>query len=208
MEWAPRVSQEDIRQLYENDAQGIYDEELLNNLGWALYSRCDSFITAVEAARGRATCPTCAGVIRHHRRPDEILHCAACGWEMPWQTYFQSFQHQQLSGAEPVLVFFREYMQRFPNAKQPAQKMLLIDQLIHGFHYCAQPDRNDPSLVPTRTTAINLIQGRYHEVVVFLDRLTYTQLSTPGIQQTHSAWRQTINQVAEAWHDDSLRREP
>jgi hypothetical protein len=208
MDWAPRVSQEEIRQLYENDAQGLYDEDLLNTVGWALFYRCDSFITAVNAARGQAMCPTCGGIVPHNSGSDEILHCAICGWEMPWQTYFKSFQHQQLSGAEPVLIFFREYMQRFPQASEPAQKMLLIDRLIHGFHWCLTNPRDGASGVPTRTTAINLIQGRYHEVVEFLDQLSYSPSSTPGTQQTLSDWRQTMNQTAKAWRDDRLRRQP
>ena len=39
--------------------------------------------------------------------------------------------------------------------------MLLIDRLIHGFHQSLRGEA-------TRTTGINLIEGRYHEVVEFL----------------------------------------
>ena len=86
--WAPRVPQEMIRRLYELDAQGIYDEELLTEVGWRLKARCESFIAAVEASKGRAPCPKCGAVIAHTSQPEEILVCPACGWSLPWKEYF------------------------------------------------------------------------------------------------------------------------
>ena len=52
--WAERVAQRKIRRLYENDAKGIYDEALIDDVGYALFARCQSFITANEATKGRA----------------------------------------------------------------------------------------------------------------------------------------------------------
>ena len=199
-EWAPRVPQSLIRRLYETDARGIYDDELIDEVGWAFYMRCDSFIKAVDATQGRARCPACGETVYHHSGRDEVLTCA-CGWELPWRDYFQTLQHKQLRGAEPVLALFREFMQRFPDAEGPRQKMLLIDRLIHEFH------RSGLKGGPTRTTGINLIGGRYHEVVEFLDRLTYGEGSTPGMRDTHARWRATIQDVAEQWGDERLRRD-
>ncbi|MBM3189160.1 MAG: hypothetical protein FJZ90_10620 [Chloroflexi bacterium] len=201
IEWAPRVPQALIRRLYETDARGLYDNELLDEVGWRLYARCDSFCGAVEAANGRARCGRCGGVVAHHREPDEVLRCA-CGWETTWRAYFATFQHKQLSGAETVLALFREYMEAFPAARRPQAKMILIDQLIHGFHWNLRHDE------PTRTTGVNLIEGRYHEVVEFLDSLTYGEGSTPGLRDTRHTWRERINHTAEAWGDPRLRRAP
>jgi hypothetical protein len=53
---------------------------------------------------------------------------------------------------------------------------------------------------------VNLIEGRYYEVVEFLDRLTYGEKSAAGLRDAHADWRDTINAVAEAWGDDKLRR--
>ncbi len=119
--WAPRVRQRDVRRLYETDARGIYDEELIDEVGWALYMRCKSFIAAVEALHGRVTCPRCGEVILRNSKPEEILHCSACGWEMAWRTYHKSFQHKQLSGAEPVVRFFR-VPSPFPPGQVPVRK--------------------------------------------------------------------------------------
>jgi len=199
LQWAPRVRQRDIQRLYETDAKGIYDDELIDEVGWALYARCQSFVVAVEASQGRARCPRCGQMIAHQHDKELLLRCPGCGWQTTWGAYFKTFQHKQLSGAEPVLALFRHYMERFPTATRPQDKMVLIDTLIHGFH---QDLRGNP----TRTTAVNLIEGRYVEVVAFLDRLTYGHRSTPGIQEAHGTWRAKIARTAEEWNSEELRK--
>jgi hypothetical protein len=198
-QWAPRVPQRAIQRLYESDAQGIYDEELIDEVAWALYARCRSFIQAVEAVRGRAPCPVCGAVVEHHAGRDEVLRCA-CGWALPWTEYFRTIQHKQLSGAEPVLALFGGYMEQLATAEGPRQKMLLIDQLIHGFHYFLAQSET------TRPTGVNLIEGNMHEVIAFLHRLSYGEGSTPGMRETHATWREQIARSAEAWHDERTLR--
>jgi hypothetical protein len=194
------VPQELIWRLYENDALGFTDLELLDEVGWRLLARCRSFIQAVEAVSGRVSCPVCAQLILHTGTPEEVLQCPACGWETTWGEFFSTIQHKQLSGAEPVVRLFQEFIRLFPQADDYSQKMLLVDQLIHGFHIYFK----DAS--QTRTTAVNLIEGRYHEVVDFLDRLSYGPQSTPGTLDTYLKWRQTIDETAEKWGDEKLRR--
>lgn len=48
-EWAPRVPQWKICRLYENNAVGLYDDELIDDVAYTLFARCRSFITACEA---------------------------------------------------------------------------------------------------------------------------------------------------------------
>ncbi len=199
--WAPRVKQQAIRRLYESDAQGMLDEELLAEVGWALRARCQSFLQAVEALHGQVRCPVCETIILHHKGREEILRCPDCGWECPWPVYHKTFQHKQLSGAEPVLSLFRDFIERFPLARRPQDKMLLIDRVITGFHFALR-------FGDTRTTAINLIDGEYHEVVEFLDSLSAGPGSTPGIQQNHLEWRERINRTAGNWNDERLRCKP
>jgi len=86
------------------DALGIYDEVLIDEVGYSLLTRCESFIAAVEAVMGRIHCPLCRTMITHSVRPEEILRCD-CGWELTWGAYFKTIQGNQLSGAEPVLAF-------------------------------------------------------------------------------------------------------
>ncbi len=178
-QWAPPVPQHWIRQLYLLDAQGIVDAEWIDKVGFALYSRCDSFLTVNAAASGRVPCPRCGQIVPRA----ETLVCP-CGWQVTWKAYHHTFQHKQLSGVEPVLTLFRDFTTKFPSTQDPRQKMFLIDQLIHGFHYLHQN--------PTRPVAVNLIEGGLKSVVAFLDSLTYSPISTPGLRENWQTWDQGI----------------
>jgi len=194
-QWAPRVPKWKIRQLYETDAQGRVDEELLDEVGYALFARCQSFIAAQEAIQGRAICPRCQAVIVHEGQSDELLRCA-CGWQLSWDAYFRTIQHKQLSGAEPVVRQFRDFCARFPSAESASDKMLLIDRLLHGFHWYYKTN------TVTRPVAINLIEGRLQEVIAFLDVLSYGERSTAGLQETKAEWDRNI-QTARGWYEPS-----
>jgi hypothetical protein len=186
--WAPRVPQRKIRQLYETDARGIYDLDLIDDVGYGLLARCESFITANGARAGELPCPRCGQTV--HR--EETLRCH-CGWTLPWADYFRTIQHKQLSGAEPVLRQFEDFVRAFPSAKTPQEKMLLIDQLIHGFHWYYKLGG------PTRPVAVNLIEGRLRDVVAFLDCLTYGAKSTTGMVETYTEWDENL-QVHPDWY--------
>ncbi|MBN1247624.1 MAG: hypothetical protein JXC32_08185, partial [Anaerolineae bacterium] len=93
--WAPRVRPDRVRQLYQLDAQGIYDDELIDDVGYGLLARCKSFIQAVAATQGRATCPNCGAVVEHRVDKTEMLRCH-CGWSLSWSDYFATIQRQQL----------------------------------------------------------------------------------------------------------------
>ncbi len=191
-EWAPRVAQAKVRQLYENDAAGIYDDELIQAVGYGLLARCKSFIEASEAFHGRARCPGCAAIVCHSRAKDELLRCA-CGWELTWGEYFATIQHRQLSGAEPVLNLFGAYVAQFPQARSAQEKVFQIDRLIHGFHWFLRME------YPTRPVAVNLIEGRLVEVIEFLDGLTVGKGGTPGVSERKAEWNQTLETALSRW---------
>lgn len=163
--WAPKVSKAKIQRLYLSDAGGILDEELLAEVGWALWSRCDSILTVTAAHYGRLPCPSCGAVIEHGRpwADEETAVCGACGWQMSWAVYHQTYKGKQLFGANAVEAF-EAYHKAFPQAREPGAKMVLIDQLIHAFHL---------GLTELgRPAAANLIEGSLKEVIQFLDALT------------------------------------
>jgi hypothetical protein len=179
-QWAPRVPQAFIRRFYAADAQGIYDDVLIDEVGYALLSRCQSFLDANAAVQGRAPCPACNRVVFHRRDKAALLQCI-CGWTLPWADYFATIQHKQLSGAEPVLQLFQDFVTRFPSARSAQEKVILIDQLLHGFHWYQQHSF-------TRPVAVNLIGGKLADVIALLDSLTYGDASTPGTRTTYTEW--------------------
>ncbi len=134
--WASRVNPVLIRRLYQTDARGIVDEELIDAVGFALYARCQSVLQATEAHAGRIICPECGSRVERDGVPwlkGAILDCASCGWHAPWEEYFKTYQHKHLVGGGAV-GFHEEFVDRFRSATSPQEKMLAIDRLIHAYH--------------------------------------------------------------------------
>ena len=70
--WAPRVERNKIARLYEKLAAGIFDDDLIDEVAYAFYARCESIIEATEAWHGRVKCRGC-GVIIHLKVPPRQL---------------------------------------------------------------------------------------------------------------------------------------
>src|SRR4030042_2886401 len=89
--WAPRVNLHKIRLLYINEARGLIDDELLDEVGSSLYSRCDSILEFTNAINGRVKCMRCtkAGITtiiaRQTRKTTEIIRCPICSWQIQWR---------------------------------------------------------------------------------------------------------------------------
>jgi ribosomal protein L37AE/L43A len=185
--WAPRVSRRSIAKLYQADARGIRESDLVDEVGIALLARCQS-IMRIDAARGGTyECPNCLATWKQSRNNRKVLSCQGCGWSITWEQFKTTYQRKQLSagGARP---FFEEFAVRYPKAGTYTEKMALVDTLIHRFH--SELDADDP---PTRPAAVNLIQGTMKHVIAFLNDLTYDKNSTVGTRQTLSDWRDKWN---------------
>ena len=198
--WAPRVPKQKLRRLYESEARGLLDQVLLDDVGLMLYLRCQSILQVEEACRGRVPCPQCeALVVRPDRRPEEeMLHCDGCGWEMRWQEYAKSFRRKQLrvGGARRV---FSRYVQQYPRAQSPGDRMLLVDLLIHAFHVHVFAWAQGPQ--PTRPVCPNLIDAKLHELLPFLDSLAYGDGTPPERRATREAWRQAREAMEQFYRD-------
>jgi len=93
-----------------------------------------------------------------------------------------------LSGGEPVIRLFEQYVRKFPVAKSYQARMYLIDWLIHGFHW-------HQKYGATRPVAVNLIGGRLSDVIEFLDNLSYGKRSSPGLQEKLEEWKEQSEYV-------------
>jgi hypothetical protein len=199
IKWSPRVSKNKIRRLYATDAQGIYDTDQINDVGMTLFMRCRDILTIHKSKTMRLVrCPSCENnhqetYIERHNGREEVLKCKTCGWKITWQNYQKSYKRRQLNPGGAVSAFTR-FVDAYPKAKQPREKMLLIDSIIHAFHYSLK-DKPD---LPTRPAGVNLIQGKLRDVVQFLDELNGINAS-PAIRKTYQEWRE--NYDASFWPD-------
>ena len=196
--WASRVNPSRIRRLYETDARGIVDEELIDEVGYALYARCRSILRATEAQHGRVTCPQCEHVIDRGARDfasrDQRISCERCGWHVIWRDYLKTYQDKHLVGGGATELH-RAHIAQFDRARTPQQKMLAIDRLIHTFHW-------ELKNRPGRSAARELIYAKNaQELIDFLDSLTLGTHSTPGLQQQRANWEAKLERSI--WHNDT-----
>jgi len=173
--WAKKVPPEKIKKLYEQDAKGIYDEEHVDDVGINLYARVDSILMVTSSNLGKAICIECRTEIPHKYQRDFILECPKCGWSMPFGEFNDSYKKQTLNGFG-ALSELREFYERYPLAKTYAEKMLLIDTLIHTFH-------GNLSEKPSRPTATNVIDGSNAAVANLIFSLAYGEGSTVAAEE-------------------------
>ncbi len=180
--WAPKVSRAKINRLYQTDARGISDAALIDDVGTALLARCESVLTV---SRAQARCPRCGLLFDVGWGPhaDPAVICPAnCGWQTTVDAWHRSWRHQDLIGVRAAEAF-EHYVARYPDARTPQEKMVLIDGLIHAFHQGIIEGS------PHRSAANNLIEGSYRDVLAFLDALAYGPESTPGLREGQVVWR-------------------
>ena len=109
--WAGRVRKQKIAQLYEDDANGMYDEALINDVAFKLFARCKSMLSVEAARNGQATCPGCDAIMEHEAKKDTQLKCQNCAWTGTWDQYRGSMDglHLIAPGIQPIC---REYVKR------------------------------------------------------------------------------------------------
>ena len=104
MEWAIRIKPTKLRQLYRLHGRGTDSEQLMLDVGWALYALCESVILAVTGLRlGKIPCPRCGTAIQRRaieppskqqqqqlyrkmpRRLDGWFRCVHCQTRLLWK---------------------------------------------------------------------------------------------------------------------------
>jgi hypothetical protein len=142
---------------------------------------------------GNIHCAQCDTIIvRSADELDQLIRCQQCGWQAQWNDYANTYRGQEL-GAGGARDIFEDFVMRWERVRVPRDKMVLIDQLIHRWHW--EPRQERPSFGLGRPTGVNLIEGNRKQVLAFLDTLTYGEASTPGTDATKTAWQQHRQEV-------------
>ena len=183
--WARRVSRRDIQRLYESDANGMLDEELLDKVHYAIHTRVSDMFEVREAQQfGRVKCRNCGMPIAASYRmgsasKNNVLKCDQCDWQVTCGEFYASYTGGSLLPGS-VTHLFEEYLERFPNAKTSSQKMLLVDWLIHQFHVNQG--------VARMPVGVNVIQGSTDQVRELIESLAGSPSSTQGLSALED-WR-------------------
>jgi hypothetical protein len=194
IKWNKKVPQALIARLYNQSVSGICDDELADEVGWALYARCDSIISATNGFEKKClVCPKCGKDIP---LIDDVFDCV-CEFRATWSEFRSSYKGKQLHASNALPVFIA-YQRDFPKAKTYGEKLICIDVLIHSFHiksayYKTLPsyDVEDESVELNRPTGANLIEGTLTEVILFLDKLS----SIDAYSQEKARWRSIVERA-------------
>ncbi|MCB0085097.1 MAG: hypothetical protein KDE47_29355, partial [Caldilineaceae bacterium] len=111
----------------------------------------------------------------------KVLPCAACGWQVTCGEFYQSYTGKSLLPGS-VVDLFEAYLARFPTAQTPAEKLLLIDWLIHQFHVNQG--------VARMPVGQNVIEGTTEQVRDLIETLAYGPKNTKGLSALDQ-WRAT-----------------
>ena len=155
MEW--------LKQLYEQDAVGIADDELADKVGYRLYERCRDCVLVVDTIHDVWTCPECR---RPATRDAEQLECPACGWTCSVGDFRLSWRHKELNVDTTFVV---QFITDWERARTYKEKMLAIDGVIHRWHHETKLAEKGAL---GRPVGVNLIEGSRKQVIAFLDALT------------------------------------
>jgi hypothetical protein len=180
--WSPRVSKSKIARLYTSVGKGLVDEELIDEVGFSLLARCESVLRATVAGEGRgAHCPSCDSLVEFTTWEDEDLECGSCGWRCPKRAYMKTMKYKRLfaGGMKP---FLREFVREFPRARTHSERFILIDTLIHRYHWQYAGKAGRPG-------AGCLIEGKLKNIMPFLDTLSYGENVPEEVQATREEWR-------------------
>ena len=196
--WGGRVAKHKIARLYEDDASGMHDEDLINDVAFTLLARCKSMLIVEAARNGRAACPVCEAIVAHEANKGAVLECENCDWSGSWNDYRASMDglHLIAPGLQP---FVREYIKRLPLAKTPKERMYWIDWLIHRCHW-------EGTALPGQPGAVCLIRGRASDVNAFLDNLSAGTHRSPGDDHLGSLWSPEQQAQIRKWRKASERR--
>ncbi|MCL2159035.1 MAG: hypothetical protein FWH48_06485 [Oscillospiraceae bacterium] len=194
--WSKKVSQESIARLYNQSASGICSDELVDEVGWALYARCESIVSVTGGfEKKRLLCPKCGGEVPLTK--ENSFDCP-CGFCATWDEFRASYKNKQLYAAN-ALPIFKDYQRDFPRAKTYGEKLICIDMLIHSFHIKNSYDKTaenyknpkDEDIALNRPTGANLIEGSLSEVILFLDKLS----SIEGYSKGKEQWRNLVERA-------------
>jgi len=180
--WAPRLRKAQIERLYKSCGDGRLDEDLIDDVGFTLYARCKSLLEVGAAVRGRPVCPKCETPVKCGSGPQAMLECPACDWTCPWKAYQKTYQRKNLN-AGGMAPFVREFVEKFCATHAHVDRLVLIDTLIHRFHWESGGEGGG------RPGVSNLIEGRMKQTMAFLDHLNYGEQIPREIEQAREEWR-------------------
>ncbi len=163
--WSSKISRQKLKKLYENDANRIYDEELIDDIGYTLYARClQGRDERALIDIGKMRCHGCGEILLYR---GGIIECG-CGCQYLFRDYMRSFRVNNMPSGSAKHIF-NAYIEKWQRAMTYSEKMRIIDELVHEFHI------NLVTGVKGRFVGINLIEGTKKQIEELILSLAYSE---------------------------------
>jgi len=184
-QWARQVTREQVSKLYSLNAMGIYDDELVDEVAYAMLARAESIMKVTKAhGEGILECPVCSSEIRC----DGKRYICGCGWNTTCSELHKTYKKKQLVGGAALPIIDAAF-KSFPAMGTYTDKMLWIDSLIHTFH--GEIDaRQEKTGLAYRPVARNFIAGSLAEVVELIFSLAYGD--SPDFAKSRAKWLEKL----------------
>lgn len=167
--WCKKVSRSDLFRLYQGEAKGLLDEDLLEDIGLTFYTRCTQAKEARELMeKGHMLCLHCGAVLgvgieRQAVLGNEPVYCE-CGYSYTYREYRRSCNAVNMPGGRATPKF-EGFIKEWTLCKDASQKMMQIDRLIHECHVTLM------SGAQGRSVCINLIEGSLKQIADLIVKL-------------------------------------
>jgi hypothetical protein len=161
--WSEKVSRNKLIRLYQNDAKGLTDVDLLDEVGYTLYARCKQAKETRECLdKGEIICCHC-GTVNKAAGYASLISCP-CGYYYTYREYRRSCNANSMPGGRATEIFYA-FAQKWPLCKDEKEKMLLIDWLVHECHVSVMTGGQG------RSVCVNLIEGTVTQIKNMLEML-------------------------------------
>lgn len=175
--WGEKVSRNDLFRLYQGEASGLIDEDLLDEVGYTFYTRCkQGKETREHMVKGQIICHHCGTVITAGRTSptgavllnddnDALINCG-CGYSYTYREYRRSCNSVNMPGGRATPIF-EHFLLKWPTCRSATEKMMLIDWLVHECHVTLM------SGMAGRSVCVNLIEGSLKQISDLIIKLAY-----------------------------------
>jgi len=164
--WCKKVSRKDLERLYQSDAKGMLDETLLDDIGYTFYTRCKQSKEAWACMRkGEIICHHCHAVLAARNKFNMPVTCT-CGYSYTYREYRRSCCAANMPSGRATPIF-HQFIEKWQGGRTSAQKMMLIDWLIHEFHVTLMSNSRG------RSVCMNLIDGSQKQIKELIEKLAY-----------------------------------
>jgi len=184
-QWAKQVKREKISQLYALHAAGIFNEELVDEVAYAMLARAESIVKVTKAhSDGIFDCPLCECSVKCDGFKAWNIYLCTCGWSITRGDLHKTYKGKQLVGGAAMPIV-EDAIKTFPARGLYNDKMFWIDKIIHSFHGELDAERNKTGLA-YRPAARNFIAGSVLQVVELIYHLAYGD--SPDFVKSRDEW--------------------